>query len=135
MKMRTLIVEDDFTSRIILQEFLQRFGQIHVAVNGNEAVEAIQKGFESDDPYDLVCLDINLPEMNGHDALKKIRSIEKKYLPQVNHPTKIIMTTIENNYENVSKAFNEMCDGYVAKPISLKILRKELHLFKLIPDD
>jgi two-component system chemotaxis response regulator CheY len=36
--MKTLIVEDDFTSRLLLQEILKRFGEIHIAVNGKEAV-------------------------------------------------------------------------------------------------
>lgn len=135
MKMRTLIVEDDFTSRIILQEFLQQFGQIHIAVNGKEAVEAIKESIESSEPYSFVCLDINLPEMNGHEALKTIRALEKDHSSKISQPLKIVMTTIEKDYKNVSKAFNEMCNGYITKPISLKKLRRELQLLDLIPTD
>jgi two-component system chemotaxis response regulator CheY len=40
--MRTLIVEDDFTSRLLLQTFLSRYGECHVAINGKEAVEAVR---------------------------------------------------------------------------------------------
>ena len=68
--MKTLIVEDDFTSRLLLQEILKRYGAVHIAVNGREAVDAVRAAAESDESYDLICLDIMMPEMDGYQALK-----------------------------------------------------------------
>lgn len=73
--MKTLIVEDDFTSRLILQEILKLHGPAHIAVNGIEAVEAVRTALESGEPYDLVCMDIIMPKMGGQQALKHIRSL------------------------------------------------------------
>jgi len=50
--MRTLIVEDDFTSRLLLQTFLAKYGECHVAVNGKEAVAAFKAAEESGQYYD-----------------------------------------------------------------------------------
>ena len=63
--MKTLIVEDDFTSRLLLQELLRRFGPCHVAVNGVEAVDAVTAALTANAPYDLICLDIMMPVMGG----------------------------------------------------------------------
>jgi len=75
--MKTLIVEDDFTSRLLLQGLLQSYGAVHFAVNGKEAVEAVRLALESDELYDLICLDIMMPEMDGQEALRQIRLMEE----------------------------------------------------------
>lgn len=71
--MRILIVEDDFGSRIAIQKMLTPYSECEVAVNGNEAVEAFTNSFEAGVPYDLICMDIMMPQMNGKEALKIIR--------------------------------------------------------------
>ena len=76
--MKTLLVEDDFTSRLLLQELLKPYGATHVAVNGKEAVLAVRAGMDAGDPYNLVCLDIMMPEIDGHQACTEIRSLEEQ---------------------------------------------------------
>lgn len=76
--MKSLIVEDDFTSRFVLQEFLAPYGQTHIAVNGKEPMEAVGISAKENKPYDLICLDIMMPEMDGHAVLKAIRIIEEE---------------------------------------------------------
>ena len=75
--MKTLIVEDDFTNRLLLQELIKGYGLPHVAINGKEALEAVRTALEADEPYDLVCLDIMMPEMDGHTALMEMRALEE----------------------------------------------------------
>ena len=60
-RLRILLVEDDFASRLLLQTFLSRHGECHVAVNGREAVEACRTSLERGRRYDLIC-------MGYHDA-------------------------------------------------------------------
>ena len=69
--MKTLIVEDDFTSRLLLQELLKKYGRSHIAVNGLEAVEAVRLALDENEPYDLICLDILMPQMDGQLALRE----------------------------------------------------------------
>ena len=63
--MKALVVEDDFTSRLIMQEMLLGYGSVHIAVNGREALDAFMVAFEKGAPYDLICLDIMMPELDG----------------------------------------------------------------------
>ncbi|HBN09144.1 MAG TPA: response regulator, partial [Cyanobacteria bacterium UBA8530] len=61
--MRILIVEDDFTSRRLLQKILAPYGECEIAINGKEAVSAVELAWGEDAPYHLICLDIMMPEM------------------------------------------------------------------------
>ena len=132
--MKTLIVEDDFTSRLLLQEFLKSYGPSHVAVNGNEAVEAVGLALEAGEPYDLICLDILMPEMDGQTALKEIRALEESQGIASTRGAKIIMTTALDDPANVMHAFYELCDAYVFKPIAKAKLLQELEKMGLPGD-
>ena len=115
--MKTLIVEDDFTSRLLLQELLKSYGESHVAVNGKEAVEAVGAALEGGEPYDLVCLDIMMPEMDGQEALKRIRAMEEEAGLSGPDRVKIIMTTALSDRDIVVESANAQCDKYIIKPI------------------
>jgi len=131
--MKTLIVEDDFTSRLLLQELLKSYGPVHIAVNGNEALDAVQSALEADEPYDLICLDIMMPEMDGQEALRKIRSTEEARGIFSSEGSKIMMTTVMADLKNVSTAYMNLCDAYLTKPICKSELGQELRTLKLIP--
>ncbi len=73
--MKTLIVDDDFVSRLVLQNVLMAYGEAHIAVNGKEAVEVFTVALRLGSPYDVICLDIMMPEMDGQDVLRSIRRI------------------------------------------------------------
>jgi len=115
--MRTLIVEDDFTSRLLLQSFLAKYGECHIAVNGKEAVDAFRSAQESRQKYDLICMDIMMPEMDGQTAVKEIRALEEAGGTLSTHGVKIIMTTALDDVKNVVESFKSLCDAYVFKPI------------------
>jgi two-component system chemotaxis response regulator CheY len=129
--MRTLIVEDDFTSRLLLQTFLAKYGECHIAVNGREAVNAFRSAREHGQAYDLICMDIMMPEMDGQAAAKTIRAIEEVGGTLSTHGAKIIMTTALDDAKNVFQSFDSLCDAYLFKPIDTgKLLGhiKEFHL-------
>jgi two-component system chemotaxis response regulator CheY len=130
--MKTLIVEDDFTSRLLLQEFLKSYGPSHIAVNGKEAVVAARLALEANEPYDLICIDIMMPEMDGQKALKEIRAEEKARGLNPSDWSKIVMTTALDDPQNVFGAYRNLCDAYLAKPIHKSKLLEELRKLGLI---
>jgi len=131
--MKTLIVEDDFTSRLLLQELLRSYGPSHVATNGAEAVEAVAMALEAGDHYDLICLDIMMPQMDGHEALDRIRKCEKSHGKVSSHGAKIVMTTALNDMKNAMNAFSNLCDAYLVKPIDKIKLLATLQELRLLP--
>ena len=115
--MKILIVEDDFASRYLMQTILKKYGPCDVATNGIEAVMMFNMSISEGDKYDLICLDINMPEMDGKETLKQIRYIESQNGIEGLDGTKIIMTTAYGDSENVIFSFTNQCDAYLIKPI------------------
>jgi two-component system chemotaxis response regulator CheY len=130
--MKTLIVEDDLTSRILLNNILAPYGECHEAVNGREAVTAFLAAQEEGRQYDLITLDIMMPEMDGQETLKQIRNLEEAKGIHVGKGVKIIMTTALDDPQNVIKAHYEVCNGYLIKPIDKAKLLAHLQNFGLI---
>jgi two-component system, chemotaxis family, chemotaxis protein CheY len=130
--MKTLIVEDDFTSRLVLQTYLGRYGECHIAVNGWEAVEAFRTAWEGGQPYDLICMDIMMPEMDGREAVRHVRKIEEARGIPSSGGVKIIMTTALDDVKEVMSCFHELCDAYLVKPISLPELLKQVQAYELV---
>lgn len=131
--MKSLIVEDEFVSRAKLQKILSAYGECHVAVNGIEGLYAFRNSLHEKQPYDLICMDILMPGLDGHETLKKIRQIEKELgMDEFTH-VKVIMTTGLNDANNVMKAFvNGQCEAYLPKPVSRETLLDKLALLGLI---
>lgn len=126
--MRVLVVEDDFTSRKILQKILAPYGEIDIAVNGLEAVQAFFQSLDDNNRYDLICMDIMMPEMDGQTALRKIRDIEKDRGIPPAQEVKVVMTTALDDPKNVVEAYYKGgATSYVPKPIDKQML---LHLLK-----
>jgi len=124
--MKCLIVEDDFVGRKLMQKYLSDYGECDVAVDGKEAVEAFRLAIEGKSPYDLVCLDIMMPNMNGHEALSAIREIESWQGISGLDGVKVIMTTALGDSENVMGSFREGCEAYIVKPVRKEALLREI---------
>ncbi len=130
--MKSLVAEDDFASRKFITNYLKQYGDCDATVDGMEVVEAFMMAYEDEEPYDLVCLDVMMPVMDGYQALKAIRDIEvEKGVPQEKR-VKIIMMTALNEERNVKKAFEMGCTVYCAKPVDLEKLNKILEKLQLI---
>lgn len=130
--MRILIAEDDFLGRRLMQFYLLEYGSCDIAVNGTEAVELFKLGLDEGNPYDLICLDIMMPQMDGQTALKLIRDHERLMGIHGTDGVKIIMTTALDDFDNIKNAFTEQCEAYLVKPIEKDKIIKTLTKLHLI---
>jgi two-component system chemotaxis response regulator CheY len=131
--MRVLIAEDDFTSRRLLESILEKYGDCHVVMDGDEAVEAFKTSWQENRPYDLICLDIMMPRMDGQEALQKIREFEQEKGVVGFGEAKVIMITALGDPKNVVEAFYKGgASSYLVKPIEKKKLLEELRNLALI---
>lgn len=123
--MRALIVEDEFLSRKILRSFLMTLFEVDIVVNGREAVEAFKLAHTEKQPYDLILMDIMMPEVDGIEALHRIRQMEEE--EKLTPKTKVIMTTALDDPQTVIKSFHEgEASGYIVKPVAKDKLYAEL---------
>ena len=117
--MRILIAEDDLASRIFMKKFLSKYGQCDVAVNGLETLDAFLGALKEERPYNLICLDVMMPKLDGLKALKAIRDIEKQKGIEGTNRSKIIMTTALNDKATITNAYETGCEAYAWKPIEM----------------
>jgi two-component system, sensor histidine kinase and response regulator len=117
-KLRVLIAEDNEINQLVARRIFEKLGhKVKVVSNGCEALSAVQAR-----PFDLVAMDVQMPEMDGLDATIAIRDLEKK---TGTHIPIMAMTA------HAMKGDRERClaagmDGYVAKPIRAQVLRKAI---------
>lgn len=130
--MRVLLAEDDLASRLVMQKYLSRYGECDIAVDGLEALDAFLKAMKDKQLYDLVCLDIMMPKLDGIKALKAIRAIERQKGIKQDERVKIIMITALNDEKTVMEAYELGCEGYAWKPVDLKKLEQVLLHLDLI---
>jgi len=130
--MKILLAEDDFVTRKYMSNFLCKYGECDVTVDGMEAVDAFLMALEDGEPYDLVCLDIMMPVMDGYQALVGIRNLEKERGIPDEKSVKVIMTTALNEEKNVKMAFELGCTIYSGKPIDQERFDQALKKLGLI---
>jgi two-component system chemotaxis response regulator CheY len=123
--MKSLVVEDDNVSRTLLRELLSSLGEADAAEDGKPGIEAFREALDEKAPYDLVCLDINMPGMDGHGVLRMIRVMEKSRGIKEEDAVKVIMTTALADRKNVVEA-SKRCDAYLIKPIHKEKLHAKL---------
>ncbi|MFA0823230.1 MAG: PAS domain S-box protein [Methanomethylovorans sp.] len=125
-KARILLVEDNYVNQQVAQSMLQKLGiTADIANNGLEAIEALEKI-----EYDLVLMDVQMPEMDGFEATRYIRDQQSSVL---DHHVPIIAMTA-----HAMKGYKESCleagmDDYVPKPVSLQSLRRLLEKWQNLP--
>ena len=87
---------------------------------------------EDGEPYDLICLDVMMPVLDGYQVLKAIRNIEVERGIPKEKKVKVIMTTALNEERNVKMAFELGCEAYSGKPIDVEKFEKVLQKLGLI---
>lgn len=130
--MRILIAEDDLASRKFISKFLSTYGECDITIDGIEALEAFMLAWDEGKPYDLICLDIMMPNLDGEKTLKMIRDIEKQKGIEDSNRVKIIMTTALNERDRVFNAFETGCEAYASKPINTEKLIEVIKRLGLI---
>jgi two-component system, chemotaxis family, chemotaxis protein CheY len=133
--MKILVVDDLLENRKLLSTLLKSIGQCDTADEGQSAVDMFEGEIEEGVPYDIILLDIAMPIMDGQEALKQMRKIEKEKALELEKPTPIIMVTAVDAKAEVAEAFESGCTDYINKPISKAKLFTKLSALGLIPSD
>lgn len=130
--MKCLIVDDEMFCREFVATLLRTTADCHQASGGAEALEKYSAALASDEPYDLVIMDIMMPGMSGHEAAKAIRLIEKEQ--KLAKGVNLVMLTALNSASDAMDSFcNAQSAAYLVKPVSkdgLFTLMSKLGLLK-----
>jgi two-component system chemotaxis response regulator CheY len=125
--MKILVVEDDYGSRRMMEKLLEPYGRVDAVVDGEQAVEAFKDAWEESSPYDLVFMDIMMPKMDGHEALKRLRELERGMGVRPPNEAKVVMTSVLEDPKNVIEAYyGGSATSYLIKPMDREKLEDEL---------
>lgn len=125
--MKVLVIDDDFDTRRLLQKILHPFGYVDVAMDGEEGVEAFQTALRDNEPYDLITMDLLMPNSDGQQALREIREIEKeKGIPEDKAVKIIVISGLDDSKELHDAFFIGEATTYIIKPIRRQVLLDEI---------
>lgn len=125
--MRFLVVDDDFETRRLVQKLLKPFGDVDVATDGEEAVDAFARALKEGDPYTLITMDILMPNIDGQQALREIRQIEKEEGIAHDCQARVIMISgLDDSKELHDAFFLGEATSYIVKPINHMVLLQEI---------
>jgi len=117
--LRILIAEDDPVNRELLSKVLAPLGDCETASDGIETVEAVIQAHEEDRPFDVLCLDIMMPRVDGIMALRAIRDAEKHMKVPVGKRVKVIILSALNEEQARATGLDPLYEAYMEKPLDL----------------
>lgn len=113
--MKALIVDDVEMNRELLAIFLEGRATSVFAESGEEALKQVEEALGAEAHFDLICMDISMPGMDGHEALRKIREAEESSGCK---RAIVFMVTGSSSPDDMFDALiNGGCDDYLTKPL------------------
>ncbi len=118
---RVLIADDNADNRYLIEIFLKKTGaELRSVENGREALDAFTElAGDVTEGFDLILMDIQMPVMDGYEAVRAIREYERS--KQLS-PVRILAITADATREAYRKAMAAGCDGYITKPVQKRTL-------------
>lgn len=116
--MRILVVDDDYLGREILLSFLEEYGVCESACDGREALDKFYAAHEAGIPYDLICLDVHMPVLDGNQVLAEIRKTEET----VSHKSCVFIITAYESPQLIDDISG--ADDFISKPCSANLIKR-----------
>lgn len=132
--MRFLLVDDQEDILLLMERILAPYGECVVAMDGRSALNAFHDGYAKENPFAAVFLDIQMPEMDGHEVANKLRELEADH--DAENSFKLLMLSALSDSGSVSKSLfrGGKADAYITKPINKKNILEELRILQIIKD-
>ncbi|MBU2549142.1 MAG: response regulator [Proteobacteria bacterium] len=118
--MNILIVDDDLVSRSKLEAILEDLGHCDLEPSGDKGLAAALEAAASGRPYDLVCLDVEMPNMNGYEVCRRLKADpETRTIP-------VVFITSQKDETNEAAGFELGAVDYIAKPFSPRVVQARI---------
>jgi HD-like signal output (HDOD) protein/CheY-like chemotaxis protein len=127
--MRILIADDETVSREKLRLIMTHFGEVEAFESGAEAFMAYEAAHEAKTPFNLIMLDINMPEKNGIQVLLEIRASETLLNLSNKEKAIVLMVTSKTDKGHIVSCVQAGCDSFIAKPFDLPVVSEKLAKF------
>ncbi len=130
--MKSLVVDDELVSRRKLKKIMESFGFCDEVENGDQAVLAVIRALNLGEPYEVILMDLMMPVMDGHEALKRIRAIERERRVEPGKEARVVVVSSLEDQKNVCQAFFKgLASVYVTKPVNRESVHTALRSLSL----
>lgn len=124
--MRVLIADDDSNSAKVISLYLARYGECTVVTDGLQAVSAVMDAYRMNSIYDLLVLDVMMPNLDGTQALDAIRDYEASLgIPEEKRLRVIIISALSSDSIR-AEVYSKGCLLYMRKPVNFEVLQRIL---------
>jgi CheY-like chemotaxis protein len=124
--MKILVADDDEVFTSLIEGCLSSHHDVTAVHDGNDVVTAFIDGHRLNEPYDVILLDISLPNMTGDKILQRIRKHEKRHFFGENR-VYIAITSGYSNTNVIRQSISDGCDHYYIKPIHIEQITDKLN--------
>ncbi len=124
--MRILVVDDELVSREKMKRIMSSLGECDEVTSGQDALKAFMDASAENKQYDLITLDISMPEMDGTEVLNRIRSMENDNGIPKEGQVKIFMVTASSEKDIILACIKSGCNDYIMKPFTIETVAKKL---------
>ncbi len=129
--MNILVVDDEIVSQKKMMRILSGFGTCDGVKTGKEALRTVKTALENWKLYNLITLDVSMPDISGVEVLTAVRKMETDRGLADDEKSKILMVTSHSDVETV-KACSGKCDGYIIKPFNREVMTQKIKKTGLI---
>ncbi len=121
--MKILIIDDEMAALTKMKVLLKPYGDCVLCTNAGQALQICKDSIKNRGYFDLITIDIYLGSVNGNDLLHQINQLE---LREVVPSAKKIMITASGTKDNLMKAYNQGCDGFLVKPVKQDAMEQKM---------
>ncbi|MCA8974280.1 MAG: response regulator [Planctomycetes bacterium] len=132
--MKSLVIDDQITARTLLRCILESYGVVDDVSTGQDGLRMFKNAVDQGEGYDLICIDLGLPDLSGMQVLTDVRDTEDSMgLRRGKGAATVLMITGNSDPSRATEAFDNQVDGYLEKPVSYENLIEALAGTGLLP--
>lgn len=124
--MKSLVIDDQVTARMLLKCLLEDLGPVAEGTSATSGISTYRAALRSDKPFDLVCVDLGLPDRNGLEVVREIRAAEAAQGMMPGDGAKVLVITASDDPLHEDAARGQRVDAFLKKPLSYDVLKDAL---------
>ncbi|MDD2670991.1 MAG: HDOD domain-containing protein [Syntrophales bacterium] len=124
--MKILVVDDEIVSRKKMEKIMSSFGECAAVDSGPAALREFEAAIDAGEPFNLIALDISMPEMDGTEVLYRLKVLQQEKNIPIEHMPIIIIVTAQSDRDTVVTCIQAGCDSYIVKPFDRNIIASKL---------